>query len=54
MTIENNYGESVNDLERKRESMMNIVWIDTGKSHRGYAEKSPVPPTVTMTNMNFV
>ena len=25
MTIENKYGESVNDLERKRESMMNIV-----------------------------
>ena len=34
-TIENNYGESVNDLERKRESMMNIVWLDTGEIHQG-------------------
>jgi len=29
VTIENNYGESANDLERARESMMNIIWLDT-------------------------
>lgn len=42
MTLENNYGESVNDLERKRESMMNIVWLDTGETHRDCEQKSPV------------
>ena len=32
MTIVNNYGESGNDMERKRESILNIVWLDTGKT----------------------
>lgn len=31
VTIKNKYGESVSDLERTRESMMNIIWLDTGK-----------------------
>jgi ankyrin repeat protein len=34
MTIANNYGESVNDLERTRENMMNIVWLDTGQIYQ--------------------
>ena len=38
MTIENNYGESANDLERKRESMMNIVWLDTGEIYQDSVE----------------
>lgn len=33
-TIKNNYGESVDDLERIRESMMNIIWLDLGKNHQ--------------------
>lgn len=34
MTIANNYGESVNDLERNREKMMNIISLDTGKIYQ--------------------
>jgi ankyrin repeat protein len=34
MTIMNNYGESVNDIEQKREKMMNIIWLDTGKKKK--------------------
>lgn len=31
MTIENNYGESANDLERTRENMGNIIWLSIGR-----------------------
>ena len=32
-TIQNSYGESADDLERTRESMMNIIWLDLSKIH---------------------
>jgi hypothetical protein len=38
MTIANSYGESANDMERTREKMMNIVWLDTGEIYRGSVE----------------
>jgi hypothetical protein len=41
MTITNNYGESVNDLERIRENMLNIIWLDTGEIYQCSAEMLP-------------
>lgn len=34
MAIVNKYGESANDLERKKESMRNIIWLDTGEIYQ--------------------